>query len=301
MLAASALMHRPASLSALVVLVALAGCLGGLAPGSGSSGSPSSPSPPAAAWADGDGVNATALAHQHYDRVRAAGSFTMNHTETVRVAGDARPDGPTPDGYHPPSTVRRQVDLDAGRYRDRFVTAGDRRSAHFVTPDVTARRRAPCPDCEYEYSFQRRPETDTTSKRIDRYRTAAAVERLDRTLRGVTIGFEYTYAGTVERDGETLHRYRAERTLDTAPPPFADPPRGTATLLVTADGVVRQFTLEYAGSAPVTVDGDRRTVEVTQTFVLRFTAVGETTVERPGWVDRAAERDPPRTTATGSG
>jgi len=54
----------------------------------------------------------------------------------------------------------------------------------------------------------------------------------------VSVGFNYSYAGTVERDGETLYRCRADRRLDTAPPPFVAPPNGTATVLVTGDGVV---------------------------------------------------------------
>jgi hypothetical protein len=67
---------------------------------------------------------------------------------------------------------------------------------------------------------------------------------------------------------------------------------------VTDDGVVRRVELEYTGTATVTVDGEQRTVDVTQTFVRTYTAVGETTVERPAWVDRAADEDSPRATET---
>lgn len=283
-------MRRTLSLAALIVL---AGCLGG----AGADSRMASDSPPNAVWADGDGINATALARQHFEVVREAGSFTVNHSEVVRVGGKPRPDSPRPEGYTPPSFVRQQVDLDSGTYRARQVVVGHRRSAHFITPEVTAWRRASCPDCALEYSYQQRPDSDTLSKRLNRFRTGTAVERLNRTLRGVTVGFEYTRTQTLKRDGDVLYRYRAERTLGSAPPPFAEPPHGTATILVTDEGVIRQFTLKYSGVT--SVEGETRTVPVTQTFTWTYTAVGTTTVERPSWVDQAASEDSPRTTRTG--
>lgn len=289
----------------LVGLIVFAGCLGIVDPRSGTpdSGTPDSGSPtagpPDAAWATGTGLDGTALAHAHFAVLREAGNFTVNRSDVVRVGGDVRPQGPGPDGYYPPSYARKQVDLANGRYLDRYVTVGQRRIGHFITPAVIATRRRPCPDCATEYSYQRRPEGDTSARRIDRFRRPTVVEGLNRSIYGVTVGFEYTFGGTVQRGDETLYRYRAERTLDTAPPPFAEPPRGTATILVTADGVVRRFTLRYSGVATVTVEGERRTVDVSQTFERRYTAVGDTVVQRPGWVDHAAASDTPRPTETG--
>ncbi|MFT4884219.1 MAG: hypothetical protein ACI8U4_001733 [Natronomonas sp.] len=279
----------------LLVLTLLAGCLGGVGPG-GSSGSAG---PDDAAWTDGESINTTTLSEQHFETLRDEGSFTVNHSETVRVDGEARPaKARRPDGYTPPSYLRQQVDLEDGRYLGESVTVGHRRSAQFVSPEETAARQTTASTDGYEYRYQQRAE-DTRSERLDRFRTEAVVEGLNRSLRGVTVGFDYTHAGTVERDGETLHRYEAEQDLETAPPPFAEPPHGTATVLVTEAGVVRRFELEYAGEATVTVDGEEQTVEVAQTFVRTYTAVGDTTVERPDWVDHAAEEDPPRETETG--
>lgn len=275
-------------------MVVLAGCLGGV-------GTQSPTGPPDAAWAEGDGLDTAELADHHFEALRGAGSFTVNRSEAVRVEGDARPDAPRPDGYHPPSFSRHRVNLDETRYLGTFVTVGHRRSTQFVTPEITATLRRDCPSCEYTYDHRRRPEGDTRSERIDRFRTEEAVDGLARSLRGVTVGFNYTYTGTVDRDGETLHRYRARRNLSTSPPPFSAPPRGTATILVTTDGVVRQFELRYAGPATVSTDGEERTVDVTHTFTRTYTAVGETPVERPAWVDRAADQDPPRRTGTGDG
>lgn len=279
----------------LVVLVLLGGCLGGIGPG----GSGGSAGPEDAAWTDGESINTTALAEQHFETLRDEGSFTVNQSETVRVDGEARPDETKrPDGYSPPSYLRQQVDLETGRYLGTSVTVGHRRSAYFVSSEESAARQRNVSTDETTYRYQQRPE-NTRSERIDRFRNEAVVEGLNRSLRGVTVGFDYTHTGTVERGGETLHRYEAEQNLETAPPPFTEPPHGTATVLVTEDGVVRRFELEYAGEATVTVDGEERTVDVTQTFVRTYTAVGETTVERPDWVDHAAEEDPPRETETG--
>lgn len=279
----------------LVVTILLAGCLGGIGPG----GSSDSAGPEDAAWTDGESIDTTALSEQHFETLRDEGSFTVNQSETVRVDGEARPDETKrPDGYSPPSHLRQQVDLENGRYLGTSVTVGHRQSTQFVSAEESAARQKRASADEYEYRYQQRPE-DTRSERIDRFRNEAVVEGLNRSLRGVTVGFDYSHVETIERDGETLHRYEAEQGLETAPPPFTEPPHGTATVLVTEDGVVRRFELEYAGEAAVTVDGEERTVDVTQTFVRTYTAVGDTTVERPGWVDHAAEEDPPRETETG--
>lgn len=282
---------RPLSI-ALLGLIVLAGCLGGVGPTSSSG-------PPDADWTVEDGLNTTALAENHFRSIREAGSFTVNHSETIRVGGDASPEAPRPEGYHPPTFARQQVNLDEGRYHDTFVTVDHRRSNHFITPDVTASRQKECPDCNYEYRYQERPESDTLSERIDRYRSEETVENLASFLRGVSVGFNYSYDGTVTRSGETLHRYQAEQTLDSSPPPFAEPPTGTATILVTADGVITEFTLQYAGQATVTDNGQTQTVNVTHTFKRTYTAIGETSIDQPPWVDQAAEESSTRTTETG--
>lgn len=273
-------------------LIVLAGCLGGVGP-SATSG------PPDAEWTDGDSLNSTALAENHFVTLRETGSFTRNHSETIQVDGDPTPDAPRPEGYHPPTYTRQQVNLDDGRYHDTFVSVGNRRSNHYITPDVTASRQKECPDCNTEYRYQERPEGDRLSERIDRFRSEKAMENLARFLRGVTVGFNYSYAGTVTRSDETLHRYQAEQTLESSPPPFAKPPSGTATILVTSDGVIRTFSLQYVGQGTVSDNGQTRTINMTQTFIRTYTSVGETTITRPSWVNRSAEESSSRTTETG--
>ena len=275
----------------LTLVLLTAGCLTGTGP-------TTEPGPPEADWATDTGVNTTALARAHFAALRSAGNFSENHSETVRVNGDPRPAAARPDAYHPPNYVVRRVDLKDGRYLDSYVTVGHRQSNHFVTPEVTARRESPCPDCPYEYHYGERPAGDVLSKRLDRYRSGETVTRFARILRGVTVGFEYSYAGTEAVDGKVLYRYRATRELNITPPLFDTPPRGTATILLTEAGVVRRFTLRYVGRASVSIDGRERSINVSHTFIRTYSDVGETSVGRPPWVARATGSDPPRSTVT---
>lgn len=270
----------------LLVVVLLAGCLGGLTPDSSID-----EGPPDADWSDGDGVDATALATNHFETLRAEGNFATSHRDVVSVEGDAEPDG-----YYPPSENYHEIDLDASRYSGKYVTPGEKKSEHFATPDVTATRRKPCTsdDCEYEYDHWQRQDgaPERTVKRINRYRTEEVVENLVRVLDS----HNFTHSGIVERDGEQLHRYTAEREFEHPLPITSEPPQVTATLLVTDDGVVREYDVRYDGSTTVTVDGEEQTVDVTQTFGRTYTAVGETTVERPAWVDEAESAGTPTPT-----
>lgn len=270
----------------------LAGCLGGYGT------DPAPARPPEATWADGQGLNATVLVEHHFAALRAAGSFSRNHTSTVAIDGDTRPDGPRPEWYRPPRHTHEQVDLADSRLVHVSVTAGHRRSAKFVSPDVDADRRRPCPpgECAWEYDYDRRPEGDTLHQLIDRYRRDRIVEQYGQ----VFDDWNFTYVGTTTLDGEPVHRYAATWTFDRPVHPFAAPPNGTGTLLVTEDGVIRRWETTFTGEATVTAGGGSRPVDVTRRDVYTFYAVGETEVDRPAWVDRAASRHEPPTTETGA-
>ena len=96
-------------------------------------------------------------------------------------------------------------------------------------------------------------------------------------------GFETTVTGTETRDGTTL--YRVNSTDVAQPEILADELRtetvrnASLSALVTEDGLVREYHVEYAGTV------ENATVEVERTT--RFTRLGETTVERPPWYDEA--------------
>lgn len=280
--------HRVA---ALLVLVVLAGCLGGV-----DTSNDTTPEPPAAEWANGTTIDSTALAHQHFRALRTAGSFTRNRTASVAIDGDVRPDEPHPEWYRPPSYTHEQVDLNDRRYHRVSATVGGSQRETFVSADEDADRRRPCPTdaCEWEYRYLARNDPDALIGEIDRFNRDRPVEMLTE----VTADWDFSYAGTTTLDGELVYRYTATRTFDGAVHPFAERPETTGTLLVTADGVIRRWETSYTGPASVTVDGETREVTVTQRQVIRFSAVGTTTVERPAWVDRARGNDPAPETAT---
>lgn len=270
------------------LLVILAGCIG---VNGNRSHAPAEPEPPDAAWSDGNGINATRLAQQHFATLREAGSFTHNQTDKITVEGDVRPDG-----YYPPSFTHEQVNLDAGRYRGTFVTVGERQSTTFISPAVKASRHKSCTStaCEYHYEYEQRPEGDTRSERISRYRTASVVNSLTDQLER----WNFTYNGTTQQNGTTLYRYTATQTLSHPIPVTDEPPQGSATLLVTDRGVIRQLKIQYVGTATVQTEQGNTTVTVHQTFTETYTRIGATTVARPNWIDQARSGKSTTTTAT---
>lgn len=276
----------------LLSMVLLAGCLSG--------GSPASPEagdgPPDTRWSDGEGINVTALAHSHFETLRAEGSFTLNRTSTTTIDGDTRPEEPRPDWYAPPSYTHAEVNLDESRLRHRSITAGHHQATRFISAEETARRRRPCTSnaCDWEYRYMQRPEHDTVAQLIDRYRRDRVVEMTIQVMND----WNYTYEGTTVRDGQTLYRYSAEWTFDNPVHPFDEPPTGTGTLFVSEAGVIHAWDYRYTGTATVTVDGEPQEVTVTQRNTQTYSDVGDTTIRRPDWVDRAADRNPPPTTKT---
>lgn len=277
----------------LVLLVVVAGCLGGSNAGAPASGD----GPPDASWTDGQGINVSALAHSHFETLRSEGSFTLNRTSTIAIDGETRPERPRPDWYAPPSSTYAKVNLLEGRLLHRSTTVGHSQSTRFVSAEETARRQKPCSTdtCEWEYHYLKRPEHDTVAQLIDRYRRDRVVEM---TIQ-VMDDWNYTYDGRTTRDGQTLYRYSAEWTFDKPMHPFDEQPTGTGTLLVSEAGVIHYWEYRYTGSATVTIDGEQREVTVTQRNTQRYADVGDTTISRPDWVDRAEERNPPPTTKTG--
>lgn len=285
--------NRRLVVGGVVICLLVTGCLSGI-------GGPSSsdPGPPDAAWTDEEELDSTALITTHFAQLRDAGSFQENKSDVILVEGEARPpEDLRPEGYYPPSRTRRLVDLDANRLLRHSHTRGERERTRFLSTDVKASRHRPCSagECAVEYTYLQRADDAPVPYAIDRYRH----DDIGQTLHATTANLTLTYDGAVQRDGERLYRYDAPRNLSHPAPPFSEPPTGTVTLLVTDDGIIRRFVLEYTGTATVSEAGATRTVNVTQRFVQTYTAVGETTVERPAWVDKARDSDPPPRTETG--
>lgn len=271
----------------VVVFLAAAGCLAG-----GPFGSSTPEGPPSAPWAEDHSLNGNALVTAHFEALREAGSFTHNQTATVVIGDDEQPPEPTPDWYRPQQRTFEQVDLEGTRFYHRSVTVGHDRASTFISEEVDATRRRPCPTCEWEYRFSKRPPHDDLAQEIDRYRRDRMVDMLAQLFED----WNFTYDGPVRRDGETLYRYHGNWTFAKPIPPFLSPPNGSGTLVVTEDGVIRQWTYRFVGAARI--DGRAEPVSVRLEYAMRFYNVGSTTVERPDWVDAVKKGEPTPTTVT---
>lgn len=280
-------MYRTVTLLALALV---AGCVAGGGPTDASG-------PPDAAWATDGGIEVDVLARHHWETIRDAGTFTHNQSSTHEIDGDASPDGPRPDWYSTPRYTTERVNLDSDRITRRSVAVEHTRSEIFISPDEDASRRKSCTSdaCSWEYSYLARSDLDSTAGEIDRYRRDRVVEM----TAAIMDDWNYTFSGMERRDGRILYRYTADWMTDKPVHPFTEPPAGEGTLVVNGDGVIRSWSYRFTGPGEVTVDGESRSVTVTQRYRIGYFAVGDTTVDRPAWVGDARAADSPPKTSTG--
>lgn len=97
-------------------------------------------------------------------------------------------------------------------------------------------------------------------------------------------GVEWSQEGTEERDGVGVTRYESTGVANVtalvgAGTDAENVTNVSATMLVDADGVVRQYDLTYTVE-----EGDS---ETTVTYEVSTSAVGSTSVEEPDWLDEA--------------
>lgn len=98
---------------------------------------------------------------------------------------------------------------------------------------------------------------------------------LTRTFRAV----DTTVVSRADSNGTTVYRLRGNTTTERLDESVAEPRNVSLTATVTEQGLVRSLSLRYVG----TVEGER--VRVVRNVT--YHGVGETTVERPPWFDRA--------------
>lgn len=258
-------MRPPAAAATLAVLciALLAGCTGVVV----DDGSER----PAWVADDGETVNATALTESHTGTLAAAGSYTTRREALVFLPADA----PEPNHWRPNQTARGEYDFESRRRlvvregpRNRTVRVyvdGDRRYVEEARADGTTYRTG-------EASWERvgahdRPTDDP-----------------------LFAGWNLTYEGTVERDGETFHRVTGEPPADYDRNVLDTVEGGSVELLVTDGGVIRQHERRVTGTTEASAQpGETETIEVTYLERYRYEAVGETTAEEPGWVETARE------------
>lgn len=249
-------MRRQLAALLVVALVAVAGCAGGGGPAAGgadgSSGDPIYETP----------LDAGTVADAHIDALRDAGSYTIEsdatqtivgQNQTVETSGEVQGDIASGAVFSRTETSQRTVELYAG-------------------PDgATYQRFAVGNQTQYQ---------DVSGQ-------AGNATSYARTTVSSFVGlFNFSYAGTEDVDGETVHVYEAEGadSLNTSSPAFGQLnesaiDEASATLHVRDDGVVTMAGYDIT----VTVQDRTQSVNTTQ----RFTAIGETDVTEPDWLSEA--------------
>lgn len=244
----------------LICMALIAGCAGGLGGGE------------APDWVtdDGETVNATALAEAHGTELSAANSYT---TEVERLAVFS-PDDPEPDTWRPNQSVRANIDFETEQRLT--VRQGPQNSSLYV-------------DGETRFSV-----VEMSGESM--YGTGEASweewspSSYSRTVLFGLADWNLTYRGTVERDGETLHRVTGvpPADFDISVSELSTIESASVELLVTDDGLVRQYERRVNGTAEATPrPGETETVRVTYIDRRRWESIGETTVEEPEWVSNA--------------
>ena len=248
-------MRRQLAALLVVALVAVAGCAGGSPTANGSdasSGDPIYETP-----LDGD-----AVADAHVDALTDAGSYTIEsdatqtmagQNQTVETSGEVRGDIESGAVFSRTETSQRTIEL----YADGEGTAFQQ----FVVGNQT----------QYQ---------DVSGQ-------AGNATQYARTTVTSFVGlFDFSYEGTEDVDGETVHVYESAGAdgLNTSSPAFgqlneSNVDEASATLHVRDDGVVTMAGYDVT----VTVQDQTQSVNTTQ----RFTAVGETDVAEPDWLSEA--------------
>ncbi|MFC4542100.1 hypothetical protein ACFO5R_09185 [Halosolutus amylolyticus] len=249
----------------LCLCLVLAGCAGFAPsdaddPGNETGSIAGDPTAPYDALPDGETV-----VERHRDRLRSAGSVTIDVESQFRVIG--------PDDERIERT-NRTAELD-------YTTSPPRRLV--VDGDGTERWLG--------------PERNLTKRSFGGYsRTTGSIDLVDG-LDPDTIDFlAFDGPTEIDRDGGPHYRYRATGIDPAFEGAFEDDSEtvenASATLVLRSDGTVVSATESF-----VFVDGDTR---VEQSRSVRYANVGETDVTRPDWYEEAlAETDPlPHETVT---
>lgn len=249
--------NRVAAL-AVVALVLLAGCNGGL-PG-GSADEESTDLPPVAeqSWTDeNESVDYERLQRSHANAITNASSF--EYTQNSSTASGRE------------ETTRVLVDRDAETALFEAITSQDdsERVQNTYVADGTAYSRSGT-DSEYQYTSQ-----NVTSEEFEQF---VDQQSQLRTTGGVFDALEFEYVGA--EDG--AYRFEADSIASSDATSFdADNvTESSSTLVVDGDGYVRTLSL--------TLTIDQGDGEQTASLSFSTTGVNETSVEEPSWTDEAS-------------
>ncbi|GGM54607.1 hypothetical protein J2752_000657 [Halarchaeum rubridurum] len=233
----------------LVVLVALAGC-------SALSGPQGASDDATTAQPYETPLNGTQIDQQHAATIRDAGSFTYRLQSSASYAS----------GQSASRLTAVRADLDTGAYSLRIVQ-GPQDSQVYVGPNGTA--------------YTRITTGNRTAFAQGALRSANASAYVSPGVASLTERADFTYEGTTEFDGSTLHTYVAHpATLpiaNTSAFGNASEANVTVRLGITSDGVVERQQFHVAT--------ERATLDSTRTY----TEIGSTD-PTPAWLSQAEQR-----------
>jgi len=212
--------------------------------------------------------NGSTIADAHAAELESAGSFTYRDTTRIRVNGTLEADR---------STVAR-FDTDTGAaVIERHSDRAGRLTVYDDGAGSSYERQVP-PDGPVRYG-----QPLSGAAQVSRYRNPGIGPLID--------DINYTYQGTTRLDGVRVHEYAAttsEQISGVVGPDSTGPDVDTAvnvSVFISTDGVVRKMRVLIDQR-----DGARtRTLNST----LAYTAVGETSVQEPDWLDTARNRTSP--------
>lgn len=294
-------MRRRALAVAIALLLVTAGCLGstGTSTDSTTTAPADDESTPAttttpAPFVQSAPVDAERVAQAHADRLRDAESFTMVVTvDSETRGGNATGNASGSMGLDLSTPMRMAVDLERGRVRG-STDAGIMRMSAYVSFDAgkTYRRVGGGNGSQPTYVVMNVSEQSLTAASEDDL--LASVEK--RTQRRLARA-NFTVAGVEEYRGTRVTQLVARGVSNHTLPEtnHTSVENATTVVLVGPDGLVHRIE-------------EHRTVSVfgattSYTAVVEYRELGETTVEKPEWLDEAKNRSESRanySSSTGS-
>lgn len=220
-------------------------------------------------WLTDSGVNETSLVRAHALTVNNESSYaTQAIQRTVATESDNE------------SVTRYGLAASATQQRSRLTLNRTLRTGSRTQTDNRTRYRTVTDGSEMVY--YRTAVDGNVSYRVqeDPYRNFSTFYRQ-------STGYDLTFALTefalnydepVQREGQTLYRHTGD-SIKTGSSFAGNATNVSVTVLVSERGVIRS--LEY--SFDTTNDG----IPIRYVYTFETTGLGETTVERPGWVDEA--------------
>mgnify|MGYP006284169051 CR=1 FL=1 len=220
-------------------------------------------------WLTESGVNESALLRAHALAVINESSYRTRATQRT-VATDSDNESVTRYSLAASATQQRSLYGIDTTVRAASQTRTDNRTRYRgVTDGSQTVYYRTAVDGNVSYRVQENPYRDFSTF----YRQSTGYD-----LTFSLTAFVLAYDGTVQREGQTLYRHTGD-SLKTGASFAEDATNVSVTVLVSDRGVIRSLAYSFESTS--------NAIPVHITYTFETTGLGETTVERPEWVDQA--------------